>query len=234
MKKILTLLFLSAILQVSAQANIVKLNVLGLAYGNFGVQYERTLGAHSSVAMSVAFLPSRHLPGFVVDDNSTSELKSLTFSGWSFTPEYRYYFSGNAPKGFYAAPYFRYSNFPINQYVLSFTSSTTGLTREVITSGSYKATSIGLMLGSQWLLGENLTLDWWIIGAGIGSQKADAAGLGSFSATDIQDIKNELADLAEDAPGDFTYTVSSNSVYIKYEPSFPAIRGFGLCLGYKF
>jgi hypothetical protein len=234
MKKLVLSIFMISALAVNAQENIIKLNLLGLALGNIGVQYERTLGEHSSLAMGISYLPSRSLPDFVIDEDSTTSLKSMSFSGWTFTPEYRYYFSGKAPKGFYVAPYFRYSTFIVDKVDISYTSTTTNQEVKVPADGSYKATTVGLMLGSQWLLGEHMTLDWWILGVGFGSQEAEITALGDFSQIDIQDIKNELADIDEEIPGSMDYTVTSNSVNIKYDPEMPGFRGFGLCLGYKF
>ncbi len=234
MKKLLLGIFIFSSLAANAQENIIKLNVLGLALGNIGVQYERTIGEHSSLALGVSYLPTRSLPQFIIDEDTTNSLKSLAFSGWTFTPEYRYYFSGKAPKGFYVAPYFRYSTFSVDEIDITYTSTATGFEVKVPADGTFKGSTLGLMVGSQWLLGEHMTLDWWILGVGFGSQKAEVTALGSFSPTDIQDINNELADIDEEIPGSMDYNVTPNSVYIKYDPEMPGFRGFGLCLGYKF
>lgn len=232
MRKTLLIIFMFSTFAASAQENIIKLNFSSLLLGNIGLQYEANLNLHSSLCIGISYLPSSHLPKFIRDEDSTKNLESLTFSGWSFTPEYRYYVSGKAPTGFYLAPYFRYSTYTIDEIILTYSSTATGLEIAVPAYGTFKGTTVGLMVGAQWSLSEHLSLDWWILGAGFGSQKAELTALGNFSPTDVQDIKNELADI--DVTGDLQYNVNSNSVNISYDPETPGIRGFGICLGYKF
>ncbi len=63
MKKLVLSIFMISALAVNAQENIIKLNLLGLALGNIGVQYERTLGEHSSLAMGISL---QHSEGFAL------------------------------------------------------------------------------------------------------------------------------------------------------------------------
>ena len=97
MKKIITTCFILIGLTTQAQDNQIKLNLFALALGNISLQYEHTLKEHSSICLGVSILPSRYLPTVITDKDSSGALKLLSFSGFSFTPEYRYYFSGNAP-----------------------------------------------------------------------------------------------------------------------------------------
>lgn len=234
MKKLLLTLLLFSSLALNAQTNVVKINVMSLFLTNVSLQYERTLNEHSSVALGFSFLPSRGLPSFTVKDNNSEDLGALSFGGWSITPEYRYYFSGKAPKGFYMAPYFRHASYSIDALGVTYNSSTTGLDERVFVDGNFKSNVLGLMFGSQWNLGEHMTLDWWILGFGFGSQKATIAGSGNFDPLEQQDLRNDIADIDNDVPGDLTYTVTSNTISVSYKYSSPAVRGFGLCLGYKF
>ncbi len=234
MKKLLLSLFLISSLGLSAQTNVVKLNLMGLGLGNFSFQYERTITEHSSVCLGLSFLPSRGLPTVVLNQDSSGDLKFIAFSGWSITPEYRYYFTGKAPKGFYIAPYFRHSSYSIEKLGIQYTNQTTNENKTAFVDGKYTASTVGLMFGAQWLLGEHFTLDWWIIGAGFGSQKATISGSGNFDPSEQQDIRDNIAQLDKDFPGTLTYTVTSNSLSVDYKYNLPAIRAFGLCLGYKF
>jgi hypothetical protein len=237
MKKLLLSILLFTALSSSAQTNIVKWNAFGMFLGNISLQYERTLSEHSSVALGLSYLPSRGFPTVAISsDDATQEadLKKLSFSGFAITPEYRYYFTGKAPKGFYAAPYFRYSKYSFDDVVITYNNSTTNVDERVTAGGDFKTAVIGVMLGAQWELGEHFALDWWIIGAGFGGQKGTFSAVGDFSNSDIEDIKTELASTDADFPGSFKSTVTSSKVEIEYKSGFPAIRGFGLCLGYKF
>ena len=106
---------------------------------------------------------------------------------------------------------------------------------------TYKGNTIGLMIGSQWIIGDHFSIDWWIIGAGFG--KADlemrADGQGFTLDQDAQDeLKKQLE--REFAAASFIgskpvveTTATSAKVTI---PNLPmrSIRAFGLCLGYAF
>jgi hypothetical protein len=239
MKRIFTTLLLAVtMIAANAQNDMVKLNLFGLAFTNISLQYEHSLNTHSSVALGFSILPSRSFPTFGVKQDGASaddyDIKTLKISGLSITPEYRYYFSNKGPKGFYAAGYFRYAKYSLDNFVVNYASVSGGPNdRATMVSGDYKATLVGIMFGAQWTLGDNWVLDWWILGAGFGSQKASISGTGQFSADNQADIKESIADI--DMPGiDLTTTVTSSSVTVDYKSTLPAFRGFGLCLGYRF
>jgi hypothetical protein len=233
MKKLITLTLSCLIFTiVTAQENIVKINALALGLSNVSLQYERSLNGNSSVALGVSYLPQRGLPGFATPDDDTHNADDFKLGGFAVTPEYRYYFKGNGPKGLYLAGYFRYSKYKTDDYEFSYDKSD-GTTGKSIYSGDFKTTVVGLMLGSQFLLGENWTLDWWIIGAGFGSQKGEYTATGTFSDQDQQDIKTEVGTIDSDAIK-VSVETSATSAKITMEPKFPAFRGFGLCLGYRF
>lgn len=231
MKKTITLCLIFASIFVQAQDNQIKLNLFSLFVGNFSLQFEHKISDHSSLCFGASYLPSRNLPSVITNLDSTGNLDGLLFSGFSFTPEYRYYFSGKAPKGFYLAPYIRYSKYSVEKVGIDYTNTSTNQTQTVYLSGEMKTTVVGLMLGSQWTLGEHFTLDWWMIGAGVGSNKSTLTGYGDFSPSDIADIKSNLQEI--NIPGTLSYEVNSTSASISY--SLPvAFRGAGLCLGYRF
>ncbi|MBK6400062.1 MAG: DUF3575 domain-containing protein [Bacteroidia bacterium] len=237
MKKILLSIFMLSAFAAGAQTNIVKWNAFGMFLGNISLQYERTLNEHSSVALGLSYLPSRGFPSAAItsdDQTQEADLKKLSFSGFAITPEYRYYFTGKAPKGFYVAPYFRYSKYSFDDVYITYTNSNTNVDEKVVAGGDFKTSVVGVMFGAQWELGEHFALDWWIIGAGFGGQKGTFSAVGNFDSNDIEDIKGELASTDADFPGSFKSTVTSTKVEIEYKSGFPAVRGFGLCLGYKF
>lgn len=71
--------------------NIIKLNLTSIGFGNFYLQDEYTLNGSSSVALGLSYLPSRSLPTTITTDDSSGNLKNISFSGFSITPEYRWY-----------------------------------------------------------------------------------------------------------------------------------------------
>src|SRR3954465_13279130 len=102
MKKIYTLIICLCVLNnIKAQQNIVKLNVAGLLLTNVSLQYERSLNEKSSVALGLSFLPERSLPGTISKKDDSGHAQDFKLGGFALTPEYRYYFKGNGPKGLY-------------------------------------------------------------------------------------------------------------------------------------
>ena len=103
MRKIsLVLAFVAATIAVNAQEgkmNAIKLNPLSLAVLTGNVSYERAIGEKTSV----------QLGGFY----SGFTLSGLKYSGWGVTPEFRYYITGEALNGFYAAPFGRYQSYSL-------------------------------------------------------------------------------------------------------------------------
>jgi hypothetical protein len=233
MKKPLALLITCCCLSnLMAQQNIVKLNAFSLFLGNISLQYERSLNEKSSVCMGISFMPERGLPGFATSKDEDNRAEDFTLGGFAITPEYRYYFTGNGPKGFYVAPYFRYAKYNTSSFSFNYDRSD-GTTGTVDMSGHYTTTVGGIMFGSQWLLGDKWTLDWWIAGAGFGKQEGTYDGEGTFSAQDQQDIQDEIGQI--DTPGaDVKVETSSTLTKVTVSPNFPAFRGFGLCVGYRF
>lgn len=233
MKKLALLLISSCfITSVMAQQNIFKINALSLLVTNLSFQYERSLNGNSSLALGISYLPERSLPGFATSKDDSKNAEDFKFSGFAFTPEYRYYFKGDGPKGLYLAGYFRYSKYTTDAFSFDYDKSN-GAPGKVDLTGDYSTAVVGIMLGSQWLLGDKWTLDWWIIGAGFGSQEGVYEATGDFSGQDQIDIKEEFETI--ETPGvDIEVETSNTATKVTLSPKFPAIRGFGLCLGYRF
>ena len=215
----------------------LKLNTLSLLAFNISIQDEYTLNGNSAVCLGVSFLPERKIITNGVPEDRKVEVEDLSFGGFSITPEYRYYFKGNGPKGLYLAGYFRYAKYSTNEadYKFRRNDSTAGKPNyeAVKISGDYTVAAVGIMLGSQWLLTDRLTLDWWIIGAAFGSQTASYIGKGDFDAGDQQDIKDSFDDINVGGI-DASVKTSSTQIDVTVENHWPAVRAFGLCLGYRF
>jgi hypothetical protein len=215
----------------SGHLNILKINVLALGLGNFSLQDEFTLSGHTSVALGFSMLPNRYLPAALVKEDSSNNIKNIQFSGMSVTPEFRYYFTGKAPKGFYAAPYIRYSKYKADSY--TYTYDDNGVDNTMLMDGEYKVFGLGLMLGAQWKLGKHIALDWWILGATMGTNEVSMHSSGTFSPSQQQSIKDDINSI--DLPvGSIESTVTSTSVDVKVDVGVPAARAFGLALGYIF
>lgn len=215
--------------------NILKINLTALSFTNIYLQDEYTLSKKTSVALGLAFMPERSLPTAITDNDSSGNSANLTFSGFSFTPEFRWYFSGHSPKGFYLAPYLRYSKYSTSSYSFKYDKAGGTNNAFVVMDGDLSGIAIGLMAGSQWKIGDHFAIDWWILGGGYSSSKASLTGKGNepFTQSDIDDIKNSIN--STDLPfGTLESEVTSSQVKITYKTGLPSLRGFGLAVGYIF
>lgn len=169
-------------------SNIAKLNLSGLAFKNYSVQYERILKRKVSLAVAVRTMPSSTLPfkNTIVknisddDPDAKKTLETFKLSNFAITPEVRFYLSKKGyGRGFYVAPFYRYASFKTS--TLNFDYEGNGTSGSINLTGKLTANTVGLMFGSQWFLGEHVTLDWWIFGphygSGTGTFEGKSAGL---------------------------------------------------------
>ena len=220
--------------------NIVKLNVTALAFTNFNFQYERVLTRRSSLALGISTIPKRGIPfsdkieSSLIDGNDEFSFKDAKIGYFSITPEYRLYLGKGYGKGFYFAPYFRYSKISVDGISFSYKNDL-GIDELATVKGEVAAKSFGLMLGVSFNLSESLVLDWWILGAGYGSVNTNMDILTEFklSPTEQEIVRKEIKDL--DIPQvNENITINENGGNVKID-SFPwlALRS-GLCLGFRF
>lgn len=150
MKKTLILLFVIC-LSSSAYSQYgngaVKLNLFGLAVGQFQVGYEHALSESATVQLSAGFVSRSWDLGTA---GFTNEQKD---QGFILVPEYRYYISGEALKGAYAGAFARYRS-----VTTTYTQSITG-SDDNVTEYSRSAVGGGLLLGYQFIVAEKVALD---------------------------------------------------------------------------
>ncbi len=180
MKKSIAILLFLPLLS-SAQSliggnNIIKANLTAYALGNFGLTYERHIAPHLTLSLGVSKMPSRNLPFKNEIQNlsisSYIDYENTTVGNLTITPELRFYILGGM-RGFYLAPYARYSS--MNLYVpLKYSNSSSNtLNRKADFKGSITSMSGGLMIGTQHQLFKKVVIDIWIIGAHYGSAHGD-------------------------------------------------------------
>jgi len=222
--------------------NIIKLNLPSLALKHYMVQYERVINNRQSFAISVGYSPSVDLPfkGTLMDQFSDNEdaknaIESTRFDKITITPEYRFYLSKKgAPSGFYIAPFARYTTMTIEQDY-KFTPGS-GIEHTAHLSGKFSGIGGGVMVGAQWLLGKNVTLDWWIAGPFIGAMKADfhaTDDMSDMSPADKADLKKDIESV-EIPLWKTEATIGENTIDAKLTGPFYGIRGFGVSVGIRF
>jgi hypothetical protein len=164
--RIATTFILSCLLAglgVSAQDNVLKLDVFNSVWGNYGLSYERVVNKKQAFNISVNFMPEKDLFKFA-DDMFVieSEFKNQ-LSGFSISPEYRFYFGKDqrkSPRGFYMAPYVRGS-----QYKLLLNDTYQGHDTQV--DASLFTMGLGLQLGAHWIISDVFSIDWQFLGLGV-------------------------------------------------------------------
>lgn len=137
-KTLLFALLLAGTLTLQAQGNIVKASLL---FGNAGVQYERAIGKHFSLAGQAGFAFINISDGFGRSEFTT---------GFGYSAEGRCYFSSKKGKmqGWHLGP------------AVSFLD-----TKSADLSGDFKTTMYSVMSGSQWKFKSNLTFEF-VVGVG--------------------------------------------------------------------
>lgn len=222
--------------------NIVKVNLMALAFKNYSFQYERVLTKKISVAVGIRSMPSGNLP-FVdnyADDIANGDadleanIRSLKVGNFAITPEVRFYLNQKGyGRGFYIAPYYRYAKFNSDELPITFDGDA-NTTKTIKLKGDITTHSGGVMIGAQWHLGKVVTLDWWILGAHYGTSNGTLNGVpsSSLSANEQTEIKNTIESL--DLPlTKITAEVSANNIKAIIDGPWAGVRA-GLTIGIKF
>jgi len=227
----------------SSFQNIVKLNVSSLVLKTFSLQYERVITPKLSACFGLRLTPKGGLPfpGTInsMIDNEDAEtkqfIKDTRLGGWAITPEVRYYLGQGYGKGFYIGVFGRYERFNL-QSVYPYKDNN-NVTTNIGFEGHYASTGIGVIVGSQFVLSDRITLDWWILGPYYARPKVELTGSGfNLSDDDRNQLQEDLNGIEIDFSSFKTTTVVTNTT-AKVNiggGGMPLVRGFGLCLGVRF
>nr|WP_302850492.1 DUF3575 domain-containing protein [Chryseobacterium sp. SSA4.19] len=224
----------------SEKMNIIKTNVTAYAFRNINLSYERAFTHWFSVNMGFGAIPEGKVPfiDYFLSDEDERRFQNLEAKVFNFTIEPRFYLGTGYGKGFYIAPYYRYSKITSNTFDFYYDYTFSGTTFQIPLKGNGNANgnSGGVMVGVQFFLtpSKNLVLDLWIAGAHYGSGKGDFTMTSDVVLTpEMQaQLKREIEDL--DVPY-VNYTVETNTNGARVIIDGPWI-GFrsGLSLGYRF
>jgi hypothetical protein len=231
--------------------NYLKLNLFSLASQNISLQYERVINKPFSFALGFRFMPGSNLPfrnniinllDPATDSIAINTINNLNLNQYAITPELRWYIGKKGyGRGFYFAPFYRYSHFSASEIGFDFTTDEI-TTEQVRLKGSLTTQTLGLMLGAQWALAEHVSLDWWIIGPQLGTATGVFEGTTTLplSLTEQADLQKTLLDVFGDfssANGLFnvsnTVNVTDRGAKVTLKGPWSGIRT-GLCLGVRF
>jgi len=248
MKKIIALFLLLPLFTLAQEKfaptgvpkNILRWNLSSMALGNYHFTYERALSRKISLSLSYRFMPTGTIPFKDYFDNNLQsgdvKFSEVTVGNSAITPELRFYLGKGNMKGFYLAPYLRFSTFNATTPV-RYTSTTGGVpvdkTGDFI--GKVTATSGGIMLGWQFNLSRKLLLDFQIIGAHYGTCNGnlDLLAVNSLSPSDQSSLQNSLNGIKIE-PFTITSTVNNNGANIKVSGPWGGIRGANIGIGFRF
>ncbi|WPO82261.1 DUF3575 domain-containing protein [Chryseobacterium sp. JJR-5R] len=224
----------------SEKMNIIKTNVTAYAFRNINLSYERAFTEWFSLNMGFGAMPEGKVPfiNSFLNDEDERRFQNLEIKSFNFTIEPRFYLGAGYGKGFYIAPYYRYSKITSNTFDFYYDYTLSGATFQIPLkgNGTTNGNSGGVMVGVQFFLtsSRNLVLDLWIAGAHYGAGKGDFTMTSDVVLTpDMQaQLKREIEDL--DVPY-VNYTVETNASGARVMIDGPWI-GFrsGLSLGYRF
>jgi len=244
MKKFLFgLLLLPCITQAQLGGNnVVKLNLSSLAFNNYNLTYERSIGKHFSASLGLRYMPKGNLPFQSTVENiigSENDINYGAFQAGNFaiTPEFRWYVHKKM-RGFYVAPYLRYASFDMTIPV-QYTATQFGVTQteDANFNGKINSFSGGLMIGVQYPIFKKLVLDIWIVGGHYGhatGNNLQANFNPALNAQEQQSLQQSINDI-DISPFKVTGKVtSSTTATLDGSGPWAGVRGLGINLGFKF
>jgi hypothetical protein len=220
----------------SDHQNSIKYNVFGVFTSQYQFAYERVLNDHFSAQISLGAILQRERTFSNTFDLGTATKKEAC-TGFIAIPEIRYYFSGDAPSGFYGAALLRLRS--VNEDMKDLTVPSDNASEDFsinLTRDSRKtAFGGGVVVGYQYVALKGFTFD---IFTGLTSKNVQynttyADTDLNKSLTEIKDINFEANEIEEfDNYGDYLY--NKKFIDFKMEEGWrPAFR-FGINLGYSF
>ncbi|WP_316815069.1 DUF3575 domain-containing protein [Pedobacter nyackensis] len=226
--------------------NLVKWNFAALALKNYSFQYERAVAKKIAVAVGVRFAPKSNVPfsskvkDLIDDEETWNSIKDFKTGNFAITPEVRFYMGKGVFRGFYVAPFVRYSKFsadvPFN-FEVDVTNGTNTITREeqINLSGDVTALTGGLLFGAQWKLSKLVYLDWWILGPNYGTSKGYISGKSAngFDADEQQALRDALEDLQGLPLVKVKSEVTAEGAKVDFDGPWAGLRS-GLSIGFRF
>lgn len=220
--------------------NLLKVNLTALVVKNYSLQYERVLNKRLGIAVAFRTMPTTSVPlkglilKFADDDPDTEEvLDRLRLSNFAITPEVRWYVGKKGyGRGFYIAPFYRYSKYKSDELVFEY--DNLNVEETITLKGEQSSHTAGILFGAQWFFGKNISLDWWILGPHYGPGKGDFSGQTDHLLTPQE--QNSLRQALEDIDipfADKTVTVNASGANIRLNGGWAGVRT-GLLLGIRF
>jgi len=160
---------------VTEYKNNIKINTAALLFSNISLQYERKLSSHWTLVAGAGYRWGGTVPKALGLGNLIVNTDDTRITGFSITPEVRYYFNlcecGGSPSGFYAGLYGRYTKFYGD---LNFNLWNGSEYYEALVVSNLRELGIGLQLGYQFVFKQRWTVDLMFAGPRLSNYKFKA------------------------------------------------------------
>ncbi len=155
--------------------NSVKVNTAALLFSNVSTLYERKLNQHWTVLAGAGYRWGGNAPKALGLGEAIITTESSGITGFSLTPEVRYYFNfcecGGSPSGFYAGLYGRYTKYFGS---LSFNFWNGSEYKQALVASNLRELGAGLQLGYQFVFKQRWTVDIMFAGPRLSTYKLSA------------------------------------------------------------
>jgi hypothetical protein len=221
---------------------MIKVNLLSLPLNNYSLQFERAIGKKTAFGLGVRYMPEGGIPlassveSLIDDPEAWNDIKDFKTGNLAITPEVRFYMGKGLFRGFYIAPFARYSKYTAELPVTFEVSDENGQNTQEMTiplNGDLTAITGGLLFGAQWKLSRLVYLDWSILGPQYGSSSGKIIGTKSLSTEEQDALREELSSL-EDLPlVNTTYSVDGNGATVDFKGPWAGVRS-SFSIGFRF
>lgn len=221
--------------------NLIKINLTSLALNNYSLIYERKIARKISLGLGLRTMPKSAFPfksklESIIDDPDTYKyIDDLRMSNFSITPEVKFYFGKDVFRGFYIAPFARYSNFKASlPFEYTFEEGGVDQTKTIPLDAEIKGITGGLLFGAQWKLSKLVYLDWSILGPHYGSSDGNIVGkMALNSEAERQALRDEIEDMLDTDVVDKTVVVDKDGARVDLTGPWGGIRA-SIGLGFRF
>lgn len=241
MKKILGIIIIATVsFGLKAQEHVVRVNATTLLWGVLEHQYEYLINPKVSVQLGAGFVK----PGassllnlasfdFVNNPYVTDVSAGVKTYGYRFTPEVKYYLSGNKEKygGMYVNAFLRYYKYGVK---LKYEATINGVEKKQKETFFVHDFGGGIGIGGQWFIKDKISVDVQMLGIGYTGRNLN---LRYKSDLDVDWESQEFEGFDVNV-GDWEYDVDAEAVDNGYKITsknpLPGFIKFNVSIGYKF
>ena len=211
--------------------NEIKFQLTDVLNGRYTVGYERAVGKHIGVALSIGNKTKDGLLKISGLDSDIFETEDLTYSGYRIVPEVKYYLNEHSQSmlsGFYFGAYVTFVDLK-SEFKGTYMNENGDFPFQY--DVKINTNSVGLMIGYKLPIAKRFYIDFMIAGPGAGNYKIKFKEVVAAPEEFWFDLNDELElisilDLIN-ADFDFSANKTSDSIIL------PSFR-YGITLGYSF